>query len=152
MLALACVANAAEGPPEDLASAGLDTLLDLDVSGASKFSLRMSETASAVSMITADQMHALGHRTLADVLRSMRGVVVSSDRAYSYLGVRGFAAPGDYNTRILLLVDGNRVNDTVYDQAFIGSEFPLDLDLVERRNSFRDRVPPCTAPMHCSAW
>ncbi len=132
VLALACVANAAEGPPEDLASAGLDALLDLDVSGASKFSLRMSETASAVSMITADQMRALGHRTLADVLRSMRGVVVSSDRTYSYLGVRGFAAPGDYNTRILLLVDGNRVNDTVYDQAFIGSEFPLDLDLVER--------------------
>ena len=28
--------------------------------------------------------------------------------------------------------NGYRVNDTVYDQAFLGSEFPLDLDLVER--------------------
>ncbi|HKW85125.1 MAG TPA: TonB-dependent receptor, partial [Burkholderiaceae bacterium] len=28
--------------------------------------------------------------------------------------------------------DGNRVNDTVYDQAFLGSEFPLDLDVVDR--------------------
>jgi iron complex outermembrane receptor protein len=46
--------------------------------------------------------------------------------------VRGFSSPGDYNTRILLLIDGNRVNDTVYDQAFLGSEFPLDIDMVER--------------------
>ncbi|HJV94602.1 MAG TPA: TonB-dependent receptor, partial [Albitalea sp.] len=109
-----------------------DTLLDLEVSGASKFELRMSEASSSVTVITADEMRALGHRTLADVLSSVRGLVVSSDRTYSYLGVRGFSAPGDYNTRILLLIDGNRVNDAVYDQAFLGSEFPLDLDLVER--------------------
>jgi outer membrane receptor protein involved in Fe transport len=125
-------AVAAAPPPADLPSAGLDVLLDLDISGASKFALPMSETASSVTVITADQMRALGHRTLADVLRSVRGVVVSSDRTYSYLAVRGFSAPGDFNARILLLIDGNRVNDTVYDQAFLGSELPLDLDLVER--------------------
>jgi iron complex outermembrane receptor protein len=131
-LAVAGAAAAAPAPPADLPSAGLDVLLDLDISGASKFTLPMSETASSVTVITADQMRALGHRTLADALRSVRGALVSSDRTYSYLGVRGFAAAGDYNTRILLLIDGNRVNDTVYDQAFLGSELPLDLDLVER--------------------
>jgi iron complex outermembrane receptor protein len=62
----------------------------------------------------------------------VRGVVVSSDRTYSYLGVRGFAAAGDYNTRILLLIDGNRVNDNVYDQASIGAEFGLDVATIER--------------------
>jgi len=46
--------------------------------------------------------------------------------------VRGFARPGDYNSRILLLVDGNRLNDAVYDTASIGTEFPLDVDLIER--------------------
>ncbi|WP_280151126.1 TonB-dependent receptor [Piscinibacter sp. XHJ-5] len=132
LLALAAGGAAAQSPPADLTSAGLDVLLDLDISGASKFTLPMSETASSVTVITADQMRALGHRTLADVLRSVRGVVVSSDRTYSYLAVRGFASAGDYNTRILLLIDGNRVNDTVYDQAFLGSELPLDLALVER--------------------
>jgi iron complex outermembrane receptor protein len=118
--------------PTDLASVPLDTLLDLEVSGASKFELRMSEASSSVTVITADEMRALGYRTLADVLSSVRGLVVSTDRTYSHLGVRGFSAPGDYNTRILLLIDGNRVNDAVFDQAFLGSEFPLDLDLVER--------------------
>ena len=37
-----------------------------------------------------------------------------------YLGVRGFFASGDYNTRVLLLVDGNRINDALYDQAMLG--------------------------------
>ena len=36
----------------------------------------------------------------------MRGLYVSYDRAYHYLGTRGFATPGDYNTRVLLLVNG----------------------------------------------
>ncbi len=116
----------------DLASVPLDALLDLEVSGASKFSLRMSESPTSATVISAEQIRALGFRTLADVLRSVRGVIVSSDRTYSYIGVRGFSTPGDYNTRVLLLIDGNRVNDTIYDQAFLGSEFPLDIDLVER--------------------
>jgi outer membrane receptor for ferrienterochelin and colicins len=46
--------------------------------------------------------------------------------------VRGFGRPGDYNTRLLLLVDGLRVNDTIYDMAFTGAELPLDPDMIER--------------------
>jgi outer membrane receptor for ferrienterochelin and colicins len=65
-------------------------------------------------------------------LRSVRGFYVTSDRNYSYVGVRGFARPGDYNTRILLLIDGHRLNDDIYDQALIGTELPVDIDLIER--------------------
>jgi outer membrane receptor protein involved in Fe transport len=57
---------------------------------------------------------------------------VSYDRSYHYLGNRGFATPGDYNTRVLLLVNGVRFNDNLYDQASIGTDFPLDLDLIDR--------------------
>ena len=39
--------------------------------------------------------------------------------------------PGDDNPRILLLVNGHRLNDKIYDTAAIGTEFPLDLDLVD---------------------
>ncbi len=117
---------------QDLASVPLDQLLDLEVTAASKFALRLSESASSATVIGADEIRMLGYRTLAEALQSVRGLVVSSDRTYSYLGVRGYAAAGDYNTRILLLIDGNRVNDTVFEQAFLGTEFPLDIDLVER--------------------
>lgn len=118
--------------PAELTDRPLDQLLDVEVSGASKFTLRMSESAAAATVVTADEIRALGHRTLADVLRTVRGVTVSSDRTYAYLGVRGVSAPGDYNTRALLLIDGNRVNDTVYEQAVLGGEFPLDIDLIDR--------------------
>lgn len=56
----------------------------------------------------------------------------STDRLYTELGVRGFQPVGDFNSRILLLIDGYRTNDNLYDQAPIGREFPLDVDLIER--------------------
>ena len=48
------------------------------------------------------------------------------------IGTRGFAKPGDYNSRILLLVNGHRVNDNVFGQAEIGAEFGLDPAMFER--------------------
>ena len=60
------------------------------------------------------------------------GFYVTYDRNYSYVGIRGFGRPADYNTRMLLLVDGHRINDNIYDSAAIGEEFVLDLDLIDR--------------------
>lgn len=116
----------------DLAAMPIEQLLTLEVYSASKFVQKVSEAPSVVSIVTAADIKAFGWRTLADMLRSMRGLYLSNDRNYSYLGARGFLRPGDYNTRFLLLVDGNRNNDGVFDQASIGSEFVLDIDLIER--------------------
>lgn len=116
----------------DLAVLPIEQLLTLEVYSASKFVQKLSDAPSAVSVVTADDIKTFGWRTVADILRSMRGLYVTSDRNYSYLGARGFLRPGDYNTRFLLLVDGNRTNDVVFDQASIGSEFVLDIDLIER--------------------
>jgi iron complex outermembrane receptor protein len=116
----------------DLTGLPIERLLDLEVYGASRFTQKMSEAPSAVSVVTADDIKQFGYRTLADILRSIRGLFVTYDRNYSYLGVRGFGRPGDYNTRVLLLVDGYRLNDNIYDQALLGSEFGLDVDLIDR--------------------
>ena len=40
--------------------------------------------------------------------------------------------PGDYNSRVLLLVYSHRINDPVYDGAAIGTDSPVDVDLIER--------------------
>ncbi len=130
-ISTAC-AFAAEPSVPDLASLPLDQLLSMEVSGASKFSTTMADTAAAVTIVRASEIRALGCRTLADVLATVRGIMVTTDRSYSYVGIRGFYAPGDYNTRVLLLIDGNRANDALYDQAYLGSEFPVDLALVDR--------------------
>lgn len=118
--------------PQDLTTVPLEQLLTMEVFSASKFKQNASDAPAVVTVISAADIRAYGWRTLADVARSVRGLYVSYDRNYSYLGERGFLRPGDYNTRFLLLVDGNRVNDAVYDQAPVGGEFPLDLELVER--------------------
>ena len=124
--------GAAPPAAAQLADLPLDDLLNLEVTGASRTAQRRSAAAAAVTVITAAEIKALGHRSLADALRTVRGLNVVYDRSYSYLGVRGFFAPGDYNTRVLLLIDGNRVNDNLYDQAFIGLEAPIDIDHVDR--------------------
>ena len=126
--AAACAADA----PRDLTALPLEQLLAMEVFSASKFVQSASEAPALVTVISAADIRTYGWRTLGDVARSVRGQYVSYDRSYSYLGERGFLRPGDFNTRFLLLVDGNRVNDAVYDQAPVGGEFPLDLALIER--------------------
>ena len=117
---------------QDLTALPFEQLLAMEVYSASKFVQQASQAPSTVSVISAGDIRTFGWRTLADVLRSVRGLYLSYDRNYSYLGARSFLRPGDYNTRFLLQIDGNRINDAVYDQAPVGGEFPLDLDLVER--------------------
>ena len=104
LLALAATAgsacatdNGSDGT--DLVQLPLEQLLNLDVYSASKFAQKVSEAPSAVSVVTAADIKSFGWRTLADILRSMRGLYVGYDRNYSYLGARGFLRPGDYNTR-----------------------------------------------------
>ena len=102
------------------------------VFGASRFDQKLTEAPASVTIVTAMDIKKFGYRTLAEVLQSVGGFFTTNDRNYSYLGARGFASPGDYNTRVLLLVDGHRINDGVYDSALIGREFPVDLDLVDK--------------------
>lgn len=127
--------GSAQEPSEPGRPAADETFLFQEIQSvysASKYEQKVTEAPAAVSIVTADEIKKFGYRTLADILRSVRGFYVTYDRNYSYLGVRGFNRPGDYNTRILLLVDGHRINDNIYDQAFIGTEFILDIDLIER--------------------
>ena len=116
----------------DLSEASLEQLGSIKVYTASRHLQLTGDAPSSVTIITADEIQRYGYRTLADALRTVRGFDVTYDRNYSSLGVRGFARPGDYNTRILLLVNGHRLNDNVYDEAMLGTEFPLDLELIER--------------------
>lgn len=135
-LLLALAAGAAAGEARaavgDLTALSIEQLMQVEVRSASKFRQQSVEAPAAVSVVTADEIRDFGYRTLAEIIASLRGVYVSNDRYFSYVGVRGFARAGDYNSRILLLVDGIRQNDSVYNQAMVGTESPLDVDLIER--------------------
>ncbi len=126
------------GSPDELKSLmgmSLDQLLDVRVDkvyGASKYEQNISQAPSSVSIVTSDEIKKQGYRTLAEILWSVRGLYVTGDRAYSYLGVRGFGRPSDYNSRVLVLVDGHRMNDNIYDSVLLGTEGVIDVDLIER--------------------
>ncbi len=62
----------------------------------------------------------------------MRGLYISYDRNYTYLGIRGFGRPTDYNNRLLVMIDGHSMNEHVFGSANIGSELALDLSEVDR--------------------
>ena len=102
------------------------------VFGASKYEQKPSEAPASVSVVTNEEIRKFGYRTLSEILRSVRGFFTTYDRNYSYIGVRGFDRPGDYDTRVLLLLDGHRINDNVYDQASVGTEALIEVDAIER--------------------
>jgi len=102
------------------------------VYSAAKYEQKIHEAPASVTIVTAEQIRKYGYRTFAQVLQSVPGLFATSDRNYDYLGIRGFSRPGDYNSRVLLLIDGHRLNDAVYDQAPIGTDSPIDVDLIER--------------------
>jgi len=102
------------------------------VYGASGFKQKVTEAPASVTIVSSEDIQKFGYRTLADILRNVPGFYLTYDRNYSYLGVRGFGLPGQYNNSFTLLIDGHRLNDNVYDGALIGTEFPLDVDLIDR--------------------
>ena len=99
---------------------------------ASKYQQKSSEAPSYVSIVTAEDIRNYGYRNLAEIVSGVSGVYTIYDRTYHYIGVRGFSRLGDLNTRVLLMVDGHRLNDTIFQQALIGTDFPIDIDLIER--------------------
>lgn len=129
--------SAAKGDPApgtslDLTEMSLESLMNVSVISASKYEQKAAEAPSSVSVVTAEEIRKYGYRTLADILSSLRSFYITYDRNYNFIGVRGFAPPGDFNTRLLLLVDGHRINDGIFDTATIGTEFILDVDLIDR--------------------
>ena len=123
--------NSSQGTRE-LTDLTIEELMSITVRSASTYEQKVTEAPSSVTIITAGEIKKYGYRTLAEILRSVRGFYTTYDRNYIYVGIRGFARPGDYNTRFLLLVDGHRINENVFDMATIGTDFIMDVDLIDR--------------------
>ena len=112
---------------EELGEIKVDTVF-----AASMFTQKVTDAPSAVSIVTKDEIRRFGYRTLGDIVQGVRGFDVTYDRSYTTLGVRGFNRLGDFGGRTLLLIDGHRMNDPIFDTAAGGNDFLLDVDLIER--------------------
>ncbi len=102
------------------------------VYSAGKKQQKLKDIPASVYIITSDDIANYGFRTLAEALQMVPGFYSTTDRNYSYLWVRGFGRPSDYNSRILLSVNGHRLNDNVYDSALFGAEEVIDINFVDK--------------------
>jgi iron complex outermembrane receptor protein len=134
LLPLAAFGAAPPPAPEtpDPDELSIEQLLDTEVYTVSKFLQKKTEAPAAATIISAQDVKDFGIRFLSDILRTIPGVYINYDRNYTAIGVRGFTRPGDFNSRILLLVDGYRINEPIFDQASVGTDFPIDVENIER--------------------
>ncbi|MCX8049647.1 MAG: TonB-dependent receptor [Methylohalobius sp.] len=87
---------------------------------------------ASMEVITSQDIRRFGWRTLAEAISSLAGFQMTYDRAYGHLTVRGVHLPGEFGSRLLVLIDGHRLNENLQDYAGLDSDFPIDLDDVAR--------------------
>ena len=135
LAAVICVSapvRAVPQAPDSSASLALDSLLNTPISTAAKYAQGIRQVAGSVTIVTAEDIRRFGYRNLRDVLNSMAGVYITNPRSYESVGIRGFGRLADYNTRMLLLIDGHAVYESMWGQAMLGDELALNLAAVER--------------------
>lgn len=110
----------------------LDSILNVPINSASRYWQTANDAPASVSIITAEEIARYGYETISDALQFVRDIYISNDRNYTYVGVRGFSRPTDYNDRIILLLNGHRLNENVYGSCYVGNELALNLDAIEQ--------------------
>lgn len=98
------------------------------VFAASRYMQSVSETPANVTVITRDDIRRYGYRDIAAALKSIPGIYSAASQ-WPATGVRGFAVPGDFGSRILYLVNGMPIYEPTYGGFFIEQ---LDIDTIDR--------------------
>src|SRR5881392_2875329 len=119
-------------PPSALKKLGVEELMDIEVTSVSKRPERLSETASAIQVITQEDIRRSGATSLAEALRLATNLQVAQvDSRQWAISARGFNSTTA--NKLLVLIDGR----TVYTPLFSGvfwdvQEVPLqDIDRIE---------------------
>lgn len=127
---------------EDPAAEPAEPPTDADdiVSGAARREQSLGNVASAVTVISADRLRRFGYRTVAEAIAGVAGVHLVDDRLATRVGIRGMQPIGDFNTRILVVIDGTSMTEAWSHLSGVGYDLPLSIDEVERIEVIRGPV------------
>jgi len=123
---------AAQSPPQDLATLRLEDLMNIEVTSVSKKEQKMSKTASAVFVITPEDIARSGATNVPDLLRMVPGVEVAQINSSTWaISIRGFN--GQYSNKLLVLVDGRTVYTSMFSGVYWDAQDVLlsDIDRIE---------------------
>jgi iron complex outermembrane receptor protein len=99
----------------DLADQSLEDLMSIQVTSVSRTEQKLSRTASAIFVITAEDISRSGATNIPDLLRMVPGMDVAQINANTWaISARGFN--GEFSNELLVMVDGR----TVYLPTFGG--------------------------------
>ncbi len=112
-------------------STDLEALLDSNVvSGASRTAEKADDAPATTTTVTADDMRRYGLRTLAEALNFLSVGMYSQDPLHAVeVGARGVLLSGDYGNHVLLVVDGNIMNEPWNGTAYFeqGAGIPIEM-------------------------
>ena len=116
-----------QGSYTDLANKSLEDLMNIKVTSVSKKEQKLSRTAAAIFVITAEDIRRSGATSIPDVLRIVPGLDVGQINGSTWaVSARGFNQ--QFSNKLLVMIDGR----VVYTSLFAGvlwdniSDFPLD--------------------------
>ncbi|MBL8698932.1 MAG: TonB-dependent receptor [Alphaproteobacteria bacterium] len=130
-------AHSQDRPPRsggDLTTLSLEDLMSVDVSvtSAARRSQRLNDVASAIYVLTADDIRRSGARSIPDALRLVPGMQVAQMDADKW-GVSSRGFNGRFSNKLLVLMDGR----TIYTPLFSGviwelhQALPEDIERIE---------------------
>jgi iron complex outermembrane receptor protein len=117
---------------EEKLSLSLDSLLGLNIGAAARHEQTSRDAPASITVVTAEDILRFGYETLGELLSGVPGFYSTYDRKYLYTGVRGFSRPGEWNNRILLLLDGNPLNEPYFGSVPVGNDLAVPLETFER--------------------
>jgi iron complex outermembrane receptor protein len=113
-------------PPSELKKMSLDELFQMEVTSVSKEPEKLSASASAIQVITGDEIRRSGAMNIPEALRLADNLNVAQKNSSDYaISARGFN--GSVSDKLLVMIDGR----TVYDPLFSGVIWNMQDTLLE---------------------
>ncbi len=109
----------------DIEELSLDDLLDPKTATAAKTELKISENPGIMTVITREEIEASGAQYLMDLLQLVPGFQFGVD-VEGVVGV-GFRGLWGHEGKVLVLIDGLELNETLYGTTQFGQHIPLGI-------------------------